>query len=209
MSFFIILISKTCQPPFRGWLITYIYNVAKSRGNLSKGATETGNGKVLVDKYQTKDKICKWRRENCGDLFRKFNVLPLIDVYFLSGLEDMVVVSQMARNINLQAVSFLLAVQFSEKSGLVKDVKAAESILREYETATTTRFSQANMGFGNKYRWEVSIHKNWNTFGDEECISICFVLNYFCSTNKGIGGMRRHRACTVSISERFIQFFLQ
>ena len=64
----------------------------------------------------------------------------------------MVVVSQMARNINLQAVSFLLAVQFSEKSGLVKDVKAAESILREYETATTTRFSQANMGFGNKYR---------------------------------------------------------
>lgn len=36
----------------------------------------------------------------------------------------------MARKINLQAVSSLFAVQFSERSGLVKDVKAAESILR-------------------------------------------------------------------------------
>ena len=57
----------------------------------------------------------------------------------------------MARNINLQAVSSLFAVQFSERSALVKDVKAAEPILREYETATTTRFScfKANKGFGN------------------------------------------------------------
>lgn len=66
-------------------------------------------------------------------------------------MEVKVVVSQMARNINLQALSSLFAVQFSERSGLVKDVKAAEFILREYETATTTRFScfKANKGFGN------------------------------------------------------------
>ena len=70
---------------------------------------------------------------------------------FLSGFEDKVVVSRMAKKINLQAVSSLFAVQFSERSGLVKDVKAVESILREYETATTTRFScfKANKGFGN------------------------------------------------------------
>lgn len=34
----------------------------------------------------------------------------------------------MARKINLQALSSLFAVQFSERSGLVKDVKAAESM---------------------------------------------------------------------------------
>ena len=37
----------------------------------------------------------------------------------------------MAKKLNLQAVSSLFAVQFSERSGLVKDVKAAASILRE------------------------------------------------------------------------------
>jgi len=91
----------------------------------------------------------------------------------------------MARKLNLQAVSSLFAVQFSERSGLVKDVKAAESILREYETVTTTRFScfKANKGFGNTGEW-FSIYKNWNTFGNEECLSARFVLNYFCSTKQ-------------------------
>ena len=57
----------------------------------------------------------------------------------------------MATKLNIQAVSSLFEKQFSERSGLVKDVKAAESILREYETATTTKFScfKANKGFGN------------------------------------------------------------
>ena len=57
----------------------------------------------------------------------------------------------MASRFNLQAVSSFFEVKFSDRSGLVKDVKAAESILREYETATTTRFScfKANKGFGN------------------------------------------------------------
>ena len=93
----------------------------------------------------------------------------------------------------MQVVSSLFAVQFSERSGLVKDVKAAESILREYETATTTRFScfKANKGFGNTGE-RFPIHKNWNTFGEQECLSIWYVLNYFFSTNKGIGRMRRH-----------------
>ena len=77
----------------------------------------------------------------------------------------------MERKLNLQAVSSLFAVQFSERSGSVKDGKAAESILRdlrEYETATTTRFScfKANKGFGNTGE-RFSIYKNWNTFGNE------------------------------------------
>ena len=51
----------------------------------------------------------------------------------------------------LNALSSMFEVQFSETSGLVKDVKAAESVLREYETATTTKFScfKASKGFGN------------------------------------------------------------
>jgi len=57
----------------------------------------------------------------------------------------------MTSRFNLQAVSSLFEVKFSERSGLVEDVKAAETILREYGTATTTRFScfKANKGFGN------------------------------------------------------------
>ena len=92
----------------------------------------------------------------------------------------------MARKVNLQAVSSLFAVEFSERSGLVKDVKAAESVLREYETATTTRFSRfkANKGFVNTGE-RFPINKNWNTFGNEECLSAHFVLNYFCSIKQG------------------------
>ena len=57
----------------------------------------------------------------------------------------------MATKINLQAVSSLFEKKFSDRSGLVRDVKTAEAILREYETATTTRFSsfKASKGFGN------------------------------------------------------------
>ena len=64
----------------------------------------------------------------------------------------------MARKLNLQAVSSLFAVQFSERSGLVKDVKAAESVLREYETATTTHsFFNADMAAKkHKVLWEDS-----------------------------------------------------
>ena len=47
----------------------------------------------------------------------------------------------MATKINLRAVSSLFQKKFTEGSGLVRDVKTAEVILREYETATTTRFS--------------------------------------------------------------------
>ena len=47
----------------------------------------------------------------------------------------------MATKINLQAVSSLFEKKFSDRSGLVRDVKTAEVILREYETATTTIFS--------------------------------------------------------------------
>ena len=50
----------------------------------------------------------------------------------------------MATKINLQAVSSLFEKKFSDRSGLVRDVKTAEVILRWYETATTT-----SKGFGN------------------------------------------------------------
>ena len=57
----------------------------------------------------------------------------------------------MATKINLQAVSSLFEKKFSDRSGLARDVKTAEVILRGYETATTTRFSlfKASKGFGN------------------------------------------------------------
>lgn len=57
----------------------------------------------------------------------------------------------MAKESSLKAVSSLFEEKLSERSGLVKDVKAAESILREFETTTTTRYAcfKANKGFGN------------------------------------------------------------
>ena len=83
------------------------HSYTKSRGNLSKGGYRiTGNGRFWLIK------------------FRKFNALPFIehlDVLqlhllrqLLSGFEDTVVVLRMARKLNLQAVSSLGAVQFSE-----------------------------------------------------------------------------------------------
>ena len=57
----------------------------------------------------------------------------------------------MATKLNLQAVSSLFKKKFSERSGLVRDVKTAVVILREYETVTTTRFFslKASKGIGN------------------------------------------------------------
>ena len=57
----------------------------------------------------------------------------------------------MATKINLRVVSSLFQKKFTEGSGLVRDFKTAEVIPREYETATTTRFSsfKASKGFGN------------------------------------------------------------
>ena len=58
----------------------------------------------------------------------------------------------MSNKFNLKAVSSLFVEKFSEKSGLVRDVKTAESILREFETATTTKYCSNKTsypGFGN------------------------------------------------------------
>ena len=56
----------------------------------------------------------------------------------------------MANEYTLKAVSSLFEEKLSERSGLVKDVKAEESILREFET-TTTRYAcfKASKGFAN------------------------------------------------------------
>ena len=59
----------------------------------------------------------------------------------------------MAMEYTLKAVniSSFFEEELSERSGLVKDVKTAESILREFETTTTTRYAcfKASKGFGN------------------------------------------------------------
>ena len=58
----------------------------------------------------------------------------------------------MSNKFNLKAVSSLFVEKFSDESGLVRDVKTAESILREFETATTTKYFSNNTsypGFGN------------------------------------------------------------
>ena len=57
----------------------------------------------------------------------------------------------MAKEYTLKAVSSLFEEKLSERSGPVKDVKAAESILREFETTPTTRYAcfKASKGFGN------------------------------------------------------------
>ena len=58
----------------------------------------------------------------------------------------------MARKLTCQEVSSLFERKLSERSGLVKDVRSAEFILREYETATVTKFccsKSTDKGFGN------------------------------------------------------------
>ena len=58
----------------------------------------------------------------------------------------------MARKLTSQEVSSLFERKLSERSGLVKDVRSAEFILREYETATVTKFccsKSTDKGFGN------------------------------------------------------------
>ena len=47
--------------------------------------------------------------------------------------------SMMALKLTPQEVSSLFERKLSERSGLVKDVRSAEFILREYETATVTK----------------------------------------------------------------------
>ena len=58
----------------------------------------------------------------------------------------------MARKLTCQEVSSLFERKLSERSGLVKDVRSAEFILREYETATVTKFcgiKSTDKGLGN------------------------------------------------------------
>lgn len=54
-------------------------------------------------------------------------------------------------NIDISAAISLFEIKLSERSGFVRDVKAAENLLREYElVATTTNFccNKAKNGFG-------------------------------------------------------------
>ena len=59
--------------------------------------------------------------------------------------------NRMAKEYTLKAISSLFEEKLSERSCLLNDVKAADSILREFETTTTTRDScfKASKGFGN------------------------------------------------------------
>ena len=158
---FFILFHKTYKPPFRGWLST----ATTSRNHAAipqKEAIESPEmERFWLIKYQRNKggKIVETCFENSMSdpqrVSRRF-FLPCIAFIkiikiVIKWFRGQIVVSQMARKGNLQAVSSLFAVQFSERSGLVKDVKAAESVLRNYETATPTRFScfKANKGFGN------------------------------------------------------------
>ena len=56
---FFILVGKTCQPPFRGWLITA--TTSRNHAAISqKEAIESPEMKRFwLIKYQTKDNFCK------------------------------------------------------------------------------------------------------------------------------------------------------
>ena len=54
-------------------------------------------------------------------------------------LSEQISNSMMARKLTSQEVSLLFERKLSERSGLVKNVRSAEFILREYETATVTK----------------------------------------------------------------------
>lgn len=54
-------------------------------------------------------------------------------------------------SIDISAATSLFKIKLSERSGLVQNVEEAESLLREYELASTTNFcgNKAKKGFGN------------------------------------------------------------
>ena len=55
-------------------------------------------------------------------------------------------------NIDISAAISLFEIKLSERSGFVRDVKAAKNLLREYELANTTNFccNKAKKGFGTQ-----------------------------------------------------------
>lgn len=50
----------------------------------------------------------------------------------------------MIGKIDLKPASSLLEAQLSERSGFVRDFKSAETIIEEYEIASTTKFAWYN-----------------------------------------------------------------
>ena len=54
-------------------------------------------------------------------------------------------------SIDFKSITTLFDVQLSDQSGLVREVQAAEDLLRQYELLTTTNFAciKQNQGFGS------------------------------------------------------------
>ena len=72
MCLLLILVSKPYQSPFRGWLITATTSRNHSAISQKEAIESPEIERFWSIKYQTKDKICKQRRENSGDLFRSY-----------------------------------------------------------------------------------------------------------------------------------------
>ena len=55
-----------------------------------------------------------------------------------------------AESIDFKSITSLFDVQLSDRSGLVREVQAAEELLHQYELLTTTNFAciKQNQGFG-------------------------------------------------------------
>ena len=67
-------------------------------------------------------------------------------------------------NIDISAAILLFEIKLSERSGFVRDVKAAENFLREYELATTTNFccNKAKKRFGTIGMYTIfDFHIKW------------------------------------------------
>ena len=113
---FFILFHKTYKPPFRGWLST----ATTSRNHAAipqKEAIESPEmERFWLIKYQRNKggKIVVTCFENSVLHHRIVSARQL-----LSGFEDKVVFSRMARKLNLQAVSSLFAPRYSEKRCII------------------------------------------------------------------------------------------
>ncbi|CAH3030562.1 unnamed protein product, partial [Porites evermanni] len=109
----------------------------------------------------------------------------------------------MAKEYNLKELSSLFEEKLSERSGLVKNVKAAESVLREFETTTTTRYAcfKASKGFGNT---DIKSHKHKVLWEDGSLrfdhIPFVVVNHKVCDCQHGVDRHVREKKRNQSVS---------
>jgi hypothetical protein len=102
--------------------------------------------------------------------FNRFDCgLALIDWNILFLKTVLLRITMSAESIDLESITSLFDVQLSDRSGLVREVQAAEELLHQYELLTTTNFAciKQNQGFGSTGKVFQKLYVNLQEEGGE------------------------------------------